>query len=136
MSNTIDLAFADGSYTFALPLARINELERKCGANGEPIGIGKIFARVLAGMVAAGGDVVLVPSKAEYFAIDLVETIRQGLIGGGKGVVNGEPVKVTPYLAEQLINGYVLDRPLTDSWSMAGSILGACVLGYDPPKKE
>jgi hypothetical protein len=125
----IEIDFADGSYTFALPLGRIQELERKCGLPGPPVGIGKIFARVLAGIeyrwneATQEYDLVLVPGRAEFHAIDLVETIRQGLIGGGVGVVNEQEVKV-------------LDRPLSDHWSMAASILGACVKGYDPPKKD
>jgi hypothetical protein len=138
----IEIDFADGSYTFALPLGRIQELERKCGLPGPPVGIGKIFARVLAGIeyrwneATQEYDLVLVPGRAEFHAIDLVETIRQGLIGGGVGVVNEQEVKVTAALAERLIQSYVLDRPLSDHWSMAASILGACVKGYDPPKKD
>jgi hypothetical protein len=135
-ANTIDLDFADGSYTFALPLARIAELERKCGAQGESVGIGKIFSRVLKGCIQTGGEVVMLPTQGEFFAIDLIETIRQGLIGGARGVVDGADIKVTPQLAERLITGYVLDRPLQESWSMAASILGACIIGYDPPKKD
>jgi hypothetical protein len=136
-SSTIDLAFADGSYTFALPLVRISELERKCGLPGPPVGIGTIFGRVIKGCVYnEKGDPMLAPGAAEFFAVDLIETIRQGLIGGGKGIVNGEEVKVTPAIAERLMTAYVYGTPLTDSWSMAASILGACVMGYDPPKKD
>lgn len=135
MSNTIDIQFADGEYTFALPAPRIDELQRKCGAPGPPVGIGAIFARVLKGCVVAGKEVLMVPSQAEFFATDLIETIRQGLIGGGRGVVNGEEIKVTDALANRLIENYVLAKPLSDSWSLAAAILGACVMGYDPPKK-
>lgn len=129
--NSIDLEFADGTYTFALPLPRIDELQRKTG-----IGIGGLFARVLKGCTRVRGDVVLSPGSAEFYALDLIETIRQGLIGGGKGLANGAEIKVTPGLADRLIQNYVLDRPLSDSWSMAASILGAVIVGYDPPKKD
>lgn len=137
-SCSIDLAFADGEYTFRLPIPRIDELERKCGAPGPKIGIGEIFARVLNGCVRdpVTEEVVMVPAGARFHAVDLVETIRQGLIGGGRGVVNGEEIKVTPVIANRLVDNYVLDRPLSDSWSMAASILGACVVGYTPPKKD
>lgn len=129
--NSIELKFADGTYLFALPLAQINELQRKTGT-----GIGGLFARVLKGCSRLGSEIVLAPGQAEFYALDLIETIRQGLIGGNRGTVNGEEIKVTPPLAEQLIQGYVLSRPLSDSWSIAASVLGACIVGYDPPKKD
>lgn len=131
--NSIDLYFADGSYDFALPAPRIDELQKKTG-----VGIGGLFNRILKGVIRhpVTGQTVLDPSQAQFYYADIVETIRQGLIGGGRGEVNGAEVKVTPLLAEQLIRNYVLDRPLTDSWSMAASILGACISGYDPPKKD
>lgn len=134
MQNKIDLAFADGVYSFALSLARINELERKvAAATGSPAGIGSIFARVLKGCARVGEDVVQAPALAEFFAIDLVETIRQGLIGGNHGVVNDEEITVSPALADRLITNYALERPLTESWSTAASILAACIVGYEPP---
>ena len=49
--------------------------------------------------------------------------------------VNGAEVKVSQQLANQLVDRYVLNRPLKDSWSLAVSIVGACIRGYDPPKK-
>lgn len=129
--NRIDIDFADGVYTFALPLVRIDELQRKTG-----VGIGALFARVLRGCTQIGDEIVMAPGQAEFYAIDLVETIRQGLIGGGTATVDGAEIKVTPGLAERLIQNYVLDRPLSDSWSMAASILGAVIVGYSPPKKD
>lgn len=128
--NTIELEFGDGQYIFALPLVQINELQRKTG-----IGIGGLFARVLKGCLRNGNDIVLAPGQAEFYALDIIETVRHGLLGGGKGLVNGEEVEVTPMLANSLVDTYVLGRPLSDSWSMAASILGACIVGYDPPKK-
>lgn len=131
-ANTIDLEFGDGEYTCALGLEQIDELQRKCN-----IGIGGLFSRLLKGCVQdPSGQVVIIPAAAEFYAIDIIETLRQGLIGGGKGIVNGAEVKVTPVLANTLIKNYVLARPLADHWSMAASILGACIVGYDPPKKD
>jgi hypothetical protein len=130
MANSIELEFGDGTYLFALPLAQISELQRKCG-----IGIGGLFNRVLKGCNRLGDDIILAPGQAEFYALDLIETIRHALIGGGKGTVNGEEVKVTPIMASRLIDAYVLTRPLSDSWSIAASVLGACIVGYTPPKK-
>lgn len=128
MANTIDLEFADGEYSFALPLERIDELQRKCGA-----GIGAIFARVLKGANRLGDDILLAPGQAEFYALDLVETVRQGLIGGGKGMVDGKEVKVSPALAQRLVASYILNQPLSAAWEMAVAILGACIVGYSPP---
>lgn len=137
-SNTVDLNFADGSYTFALPLPRIDELQRKCReASGEPSGIGRIYARVMKGQVElANGKLVLVPGSAEFYACDIIETIRQGLIGGAKGEVDGQEVKVSPSRANQLVENYVLTRPMIENWSLAASILIAVIQGFDPPKKD
>ena len=127
-NNRIELEFADGAYEFALPLAQIDELQRKTGA-----GIGALFARVIKGANRLGDDVILAPASAEFYALDLIETIRQGLIGGGRGTVDGQEIKVTPPLAQRLVTNYVLNRPLSDAWSLAVSILGAVIVGYDPP---
>jgi hypothetical protein len=128
MPNTIDLEFADGSYTFALPLAQIDELQRKCG-----VGIGGLFNRVIKGAHRSGEDVVLAPGQAEFYALDLIETVRQGLIGGKRGVVDGKEIDVTPILARRLVDNYVLNQPLSAAWELAVAILGAVIVGYDPP---
>jgi hypothetical protein len=128
MQNRIDLAFADGIYTFALPLPQIQELQRKT-----EIGIGGLFARVLKGCQLVGDQVVLNPAQAEYHVLDLVETIRQGLIGGNHGTVDGEEVKITPTVVNNLMATYVLERRLQDNWSMAASVLAACVVGFEAP---
>ena len=129
--NTIELEFADGKYLFALPLPRIDELQRKTG-----VGIGALFARVLKGCAQVGDDIVQAPSHAEFHALDLIETIRQGLIGGGRGEVDGAEVKVTPVLAQRLIDNYVNCEPLAEAWAVAAAVLGAAVVGYDEPKKK
>lgn len=129
--NSIELDFGDGSYTFALPLPQIAELQRKTDC-----GIGPLYARVIKGVVQVRGEFVLAAGQAEFYALDLIETIRHGLIGGGHGVVNGEEVKVTPILANRLVDTYVLGNPLMDSWSIAATVLGVCIKGYDPPKKD
>jgi len=131
MSTSIELEFADGSYTFALPLARINELQTKTG-----LGIGGLFNRVLKGVARIGNQVVLAPAAAEFHVADVIETVRQGLIGGGRGIVDGQEIEVTPAVADRLVKNYALERPLTDAWSIAASVLGACIVGYDPPKKK
>ena len=128
MANSIDLDFADGSYHFALPLERIDELQRKTGT-----GIGALFARTIKGANRIGDDIVLAPASAEFYALDLIETVRQGLIGGGYGIVDGAEVKVTPATAQRLVANYILNQPLSAAWELAVSILGATIVGFDPP---
>lgn len=131
MANFIDLDFADGEYRFALPLAQIDELQRKCEA-----GIGAIFARTVKGAHRSGDDLILAPVQAEFYAADLIETVRQGLIGGKQGLVNGKHVDVTPPIANRLITAYVLGQPLSHAWELAVAILGAVIVGYEPPETK
>jgi hypothetical protein len=131
----IDLKFADGEYSFKLGIGQIAEIERKCGS-----GIGAIYARTLLGRYGMGdGDIM--PTQAEYRFSELVEVIRQALIGGGQGLVDGQDVKVSSVRANDLIESYVLG--LTDkrmamrqTWALAASILAALIEGYSPPKKD
>lgn len=129
MANHIDLDFADGEYRFALPLAQIDELQRKCGA-----GIGAIFARTIKGAHRRDDDIILAPGQAEFYAADIIETVRQGLIGGKGGIVDGKAVEVTPPIANRLITSYVLNQPLSHAWELAVAILGAVIVGFTPPE--
>lgn len=131
MANHIDLNFADGEYRFALGLAQIDELQRKCGA-----GIGAIFARVMKGSMRQGEQIILSPGHAEFYALDLIETVRQGLIGGKQGIVNDLPVEVTPQIAKRLVDNYLLNQPLSHAWDMAVAILAAVIVGHETPGKK
>lgn len=112
----VTLAFGDGEYLFRLNLPQIAELERKCAA-----GIGTIYSRVMAG---------------EWYGLDLVEIVRMGLIGGNKGLVNGAEVTVSAPRAQQLLESYMLTRPLAEWWEHAQVIIKTCVVGYTPPDEK
>lgn len=130
MQTWVALAFADGEYDFRLGLAQINEIETKCGPLGE------VFARLLRGRyIIGGGEETGAPNEAAWKVSDLVEVIRQGLIGGGKARIDGEEVAITSHRVNELIRNYVLDRPLSESWTLAAAILSALIQGYEPPKK-
>lgn len=131
MANFIDLEFANGEYRFQLNLPQIDEIQRATGA-----GILEVYARILAGGFEANGEILLNPGSGRAKAEDLIETIRQGLIGGGYGTVNGQRVEVAPHDAERLIKNYVLHRPIMEWWELAFAIMGACVQGYEPPADE
>lgn len=128
MQTHVDLAFADGTYRFALGLAQIHELQLKC-----KIGIGGLYARVVQGRMA---DDVSVghPAYGAYHVDDLIETVRQGLIGGEYGLVDGAEVKVGPMRANDLVTRYLMPMPLVDQWNLAAAILYAKIEGYTPPE--
>jgi hypothetical protein len=114
MQTEIDLAFADGRYLFKLPIRRIVEIEEKAG----PIDLVK--HRLLHG---------------GFSIYDVVETIRQGLIGGGRGEVNGVPVEVTALRANSLIENYVDGKALADHHITAQAIVTALYVGYAPAQE-
>ncbi len=109
----IDLDYFDGrKYTFRLTVVGIAEIQKHCGAGGVPVGIGVIYARL-----CHGG----------YFLEDLIEVIRQGLIGGG--VASPE--------ARRMIERYepgTREGPALELWhELAYQVIGACVHGYIDP---
>ena len=134
--NYIVLDFADGEYEFRLTVGGIAELQTKCGA-----GVGRIFARLHAdrfqerGTPGRPGDIVLNPLQAEFQLEDIHETIRLGLIGGGRGIVAGQEVAVSPAKALQLMRDYVHPRPLLENWKVASCVLSAFLIGYTDPDK-
>lgn len=126
----LELTFADGEYLFDLKLPQMAELQEKRG-----IGVMAIYARVLRGRYLFEGETIGVTNEAEGFAEDFFDTIRLGLIGGGRGMVDGKEVAVSPLLARTLVERYCHAAPLRDSWAIAAAILGARIEGYTPPKK-
>lgn len=100
--------WGDGEYKFALPLEQVEELQEKC-----KVGPGTLLKRVLDG---------------GWFVADIRETIRLGLIGGGK----------KPAEAYILVKRYVDAFPWSENLMPAALILSACVHGDskddDPPK--
>jgi hypothetical protein len=133
MQTQVDLACFDGIYTFRLGLGQIRELEAKCDA-----GVGAIYARTLRGRYGLG-DGEIMPTEGEYRFSELVEILRQGLIGGKHGYVDGIDVLVSAPRAMELINNYVLDGPdrivMRQTWALAAAVLTALIEGYEPPKK-
>jgi hypothetical protein len=124
----LELKFADGDYLFDLKLPQLAELQRV-----RDCGIFKIYGRVLKGRFMLGENPVVLPEDGEAFVEDLYETIRLGLIGGGKGDVNGQEAPVSAIRARQLVETYCHPAPLTESWSLAAAILAARIHGFNPP---
>lgn len=130
MQTEIELFFGDGAYSFRLGLRQIVAIEEKCGP------IGEVYSRLLQGRYAANDATFGAPAEGAYRIHDLIEVIRQGLIGGGKGMVDGVEVAVTPLTANKLIDAYVLGQPLKSAWDFAVSIMTALYEGYEPPEKK
>jgi len=93
--------WADGTYTFRLTPTLAIELEQKCDA---PFAV--IHHRLQTGT---------------YKIADVRETIRLGLIGGGK----------TPVESLRLTRQYVDERPFAESWQIARLISGALMFGFE-----
>jgi hypothetical protein len=134
MQTWAEFPFANGSYRFALGLEQIKEIERAANA-----GLGAIYGRVSKGRYGFS-DGEIYPELAEYRFPELVEVIRQALIGGGEGIVDGQDVKVSAVRANDLAQAYLLGisdqrMAMTQIWALAYAILHALVHGYSPPKK-
>ena len=134
---SIDLPFADGLYTFKLGLAQIAELQAKCG-----VGIGGLYARLLRGRYIIDTVSLGLTTEAEFHLADVIEPIRQGLIGGRRGEVDGAAIEVTSIVASRLVENYLcckdgsLHVPLREAWNLAVAIMAALVEGYTPKKAE
>lgn len=128
----IELKVADGDYLFALRLPQLAALQ-----DARKAGIFAIYARVLKGRYMFGEQTFENVLEAEAFSDDIYETIRLGLIGGGKGTVDGVAVEVTALKARAILEQYIHPAPLREAWAIAAAVLGAKIEGYDPgPKAE
>lgn len=123
----LELRFGDGEYLFDLKLPQLAELQEKRGC-----GIFKLYGRVLKGRFLFEGQAIALAEEGEAYAEDLYETIRLGLIGGARGLVDDKEIEVSPLTASKLVERYCHTRPLRESWSVAAAILAARIEGFDP----
>jgi len=98
----IELFFGDGKHVCHLSPAMIGELERSTG-----VGIGALFGRL---------------ARQEFHLVEIVETIRLGLVGGG----------MNPERAAELVETYAKGRPLFETLPTAFSILETLWFGRKP----
>ncbi|MGY2051680.1 gene transfer agent family protein [Methylobacterium sp. JK268] len=94
--------FAGRRRKFELRLGEIGELERRAGA-----GIGEIMVRLAA---------------HRFYAADIRETVRLGLVGGGEDLAGAEA------LMRYSVDGF----PLSEHLQLAADILAAAVTGVEP----
>lgn len=134
MRSEVELAFADGVYLFRLTLPGIAEIQRKSKAPPEDAGFGAISARIMAGRyLQQNGPPFGNPIEARYRIEELIEIVRQALIGGGKGKVDGEDIEVDGRIANHLIENYVVPpaQPIKVAWDLAASIILATTEGLE-----
>lgn len=143
----LEADFEDGIYLFQLNAPQRNELQNKCGVKtnhplyGEmvvPTGLGAILSMIMTGRYPSGpnGKTTGLLEDARFNETWLYEVVRLALIGGGRGEVRGEAVKVGPVEAKRLMLPYEnCHRPLSDLWDLAFLILWTTCKGYIPPKE-
>ena len=134
-TNRIRLACFDGEYEFQLKWSGARAIEEKVGA-----GIGAVYGQVMRGRYIDGGGTEFgVPAESAFSIGALLEIVRQGLIGGGKGFSDGKDVVVTAAKANALISAY-LDpdhgNRAVDAWDIATAIMHAFMDGVDAPEDE
>jgi hypothetical protein len=98
--------WADGEYTFDLPLGPVRALQEKTG-----FGPAMLLYRI---------------QSSQWKVDDYRETIFQGLIGGG----------MKPVDASKLVKVYVDERPAQESLLPAQAILSAFIVGCPSKKAE
>lgn len=131
MDTRVDLAFADGKYSFWLPLPHAVELERKCGGKS----IFAIYDGMASGLGMRGEDPIYLGGSTAMVT-EIRETIRLGLIGGNSAFIGGEEAEVGPNRARELVETYTFPhRPLIEGLNLAWSILHAAIVGIELKKK-
>ncbi|MEC9067807.1 MAG: gene transfer agent family protein [Pseudomonadota bacterium] len=119
MQNSLTLDWADGSYNFRLPWAACATVEKVAGAP-----IREVFLRF--GTDRAGLS-------------EVAEIIRQGLLCGDGGTVDGQRVETKPDVVQRLLDRYVTGpeaRPFLESEAVAWKILQGFMVGYEPAQAE
>ncbi|MBO9710574.1 MAG: hypothetical protein J7521_20425 [Caulobacter sp.] len=142
-----EFEFADGTYLFQLNAPQRNELQNRCGVKAQhplygeivvPTGLGAILSAVMAGRYKTGenGQTTGLLEEARFNEAWLYEIVRLALIGGGRGELRGQEVKVGPVDAKRLLLPYeTCERPLMELWDLAFLILWTTCKGYIPPKE-
>lgn len=123
----ITLPFADGEYRFFLPIAMVDELDKKHAS------IMRLEPTLRAGIGLADDGNAFFIGGGEASASAIRDVIRCALIGGNKGTVDEKTVDVGPIEAKRLVGAYVHPaRPLGEGAALAWRILAAAIYGNEP----
>ena len=141
MDTKVTLPFADGDYTFWLPMPRVIAAEREMGrrdAEGikQPHSIFAAFHQIGEHIGSIADQTVLAGPMPALLG-DAHAVIRNALCGGGEGVVNGQAVSVGDSLAKELVETYCYPaRPAIHDIGLAWQILRAAIYGIDTGSKK
>ncbi|NBC37365.1 gene transfer agent family protein [Novosphingobium sp. FSY-8] len=131
METRVEADFADGQYVFWLPMPQVIELERAAGAS-----ILTIEEKLRAGIGQDKDGNIVFAGGGGATVSEIRETIRLGLIGGNRAMVDGSEAEVGPLRAAELVRGYAYPaRPLAESAALAWRILSAAIFGVRLKKK-
>lgn len=141
MDTACTLPFADGEYRFWLPMPRVIAAEREMGAiDGDgvrrPKSIFAVFHETGEHLGMIGDEAVLTGPSPSLLS-EAHAVIRNALIGGGGGTVNGEAVIVNEASARELVSTYCYPaRPAMHDLGLAWRVLRAAIYGIDPSLKK
>jgi hypothetical protein len=113
-NGSIDLDFADGTYTFRLAIGQLRELQET---------VNKTRIKLGAPLIGPASLYNLLVSRDAWMH-EVREVMRLGLIGGG----------TKPVEAVDLVRRYVEERPMAESSVHAALVLGAALFGT--PEEE
>lgn len=131
METALTADFADGSYRFWLPMSRVVAAEREMGRDGIPRSLLGLFYDIGEGLGTALGEHVLAGSIPARLS-ECQTVIRNALIGGNEGMVDGEQIAIGDTLAKELVDTYCYPaRPAMHDVALAWQILRAAIYGID-----
>lgn len=141
MDTKVTLPFADGEYDFWLPMPRVVAAEREMArrdADGarNAHSIFAVFHDIGSHLGQIGDEPALIgPSPA--LLSDAHTIIRNALIGGNAGRVDGESISVPESLARELVEVYCYPaRPAMHDLGLAWKVLKAAIYGIDSGSKK
>ena len=140
METRVEAAFAGGRYSFWLPMPRVVEIER--GPQGfrhdkrYPVSIFQLYDEISGGLATHEGEPVYLGGGRAIIA-DARNVILQGLIGGGKALVDGQEIEVGSMRAAELVEANTFPHShAVETMYLAWTILNAAINGVQLKKKE
>lgn len=131
MDTALTTDFADGTYRFWLPMSRVVAAEREMSREGYERSILALFYDIGEALGQSVGQSVLAGSMAARLS-ECQAVIRNALIGGDDGLVNGENIAVSDTMARSLVDTYCYPaRPAMHDIALAWEILRVAIYGID-----